>query len=75
MTFAVQKIKKNTPFTSCGVEISGISPTISRDHLMVFFESPRMSGGDECEDFFFDPENNKAVVTYKNTKGMNLVKD
>ena len=70
MVFTIQQIESDTPFVSCGVEISGISTNISRDHLMVFFESPRMSGGDECEDFFFDPENNKAVVTYKNTKGM-----
>ena len=70
MVFTIQNIESDTPLVSCGVEISGISTNISRDHLMVFFESPRMSGGDECEDFFFDPENNKAVVTYKNTKGM-----
>ena len=72
LAFTMQKIERDISFVSCGVEISGISRNTSRDHLLAVFENPRMSGGDECEDLFFDPENNRAVVTYKDIKGRNM---
>ena len=73
LAFRIKEIEKDTPFISCGVEINGISTNISPDHLLAVFENPRMSGGDECEDFFFDPENKKAVVTYKSAKGRPII--
>ena len=54
----------------CGVLVTGITKSHSRDLIECYFENKRKSGGGDVEDFYFNEENNSAVITFQNSDGI-----
>ena len=54
---------------SYAVEVMGIPKECSEDLITLYFENSRRNGGGEIEEFIWDKNVGKAVITFKKSDG------
>ena len=59
----------NAENTSKTIQITGLTAQSTEDSIRNYFENERRSGGGEVEAVTFRPEENMALVTFKNVEG------
>ena len=59
----------NTENTSKTIQITGLTAQSTEDSIRNYFENERRSGGGEVEAVTFRPEENVALVTFKDVEG------
>ena len=72
VSLTVRPLEMEVPAVSCAVEVTGFAADANEDLLVMFFENRRRSGGETTEDFFYDVDNRRAVITYKTVEGSSL---
>ena len=58
---------------SCAASVTGFANGTKVDLIIMFFESPRHSGGGPVKELFYDDQECSAVVTYHSLDGSFLV--
>ena len=51
------------------LEITGIPENTKEEHLNLYFEATKHSGGGPIEDMDFDSETGTAIITFKDNEG------
>ena len=59
----------NAENTSKTIQITGLTAQSTEDSIRNYFENERRSGGGEVEAVTFRPEENTALVTFKDVEG------
>ena len=59
----------NAENTSKTIQITGLTAQSTEDSIRNYFENERRSGGGEVEAVTFRPEENMALVTFKDIEG------
>ena len=59
----------NTENTSKTIQITGLTAQSTEDSIRNYFENERRSGGGEVEAVTFQPDENVALVTFKDIEG------
>ena len=59
----------NAENTSKTIQITGLTAQSTEDSIRNYFENERRSGGGEVEAVTFRPEENMALVTFKDVEG------
>ena len=59
----------NTENTNKTIQITGLTAQSTEDSIRNYFENERRSGGGEVEAVTFRPEENVALVTFKDVEG------
>ena len=59
----------NAENTSKTIQITGLTAQSTEDSIRNYFENERRSGGGEVEAVTFRPEENVALVTFKDVEG------
>ena len=59
----------NTENTSKTIQITGLTAQSTEDSIRNYFENERRSGGGEVEAVTFQPDENVALVTFKDVEG------
>ena len=62
----------NAENTSKTIQITGLTAQSTEDSIRNYFENERRSGGGEVEAVTFRPEENMALVTFKDIGGKSL---
>ena len=63
----------NAENTSKTIQITGLTAQSTEDSIRNYFENERRSGGGEVEAVTFRPEENMALVTFKDIQGESLL--
>ena len=63
----------NAENTSKTIQITGLTAQSTEDSIRNYFENERRSGGGEVEAVTFRPEENMALVTFKDVEGESLL--
>ena len=63
------KLLDNAENTSKTIQITGLTAQSTEDSIRNYFENERRSGGGEVEAVTFRPEENMALVTFKDVEG------
>lgn len=58
---------------SCAIEVRWCSANLPKEVLSLFFENHKRSGGGPVEDFFYDAEDCRAVITFHSHEGQTEV--
>ena len=63
------ELLNNAENTSKTIQITGLTAQSTEDSIRNYFENERRSGGGEVEAVTFRPEENMALVTFKDVEG------
>ena len=66
------ELLNNAENTSKTIQITGLTAQSTEDSIRNYFENERRSGGGEVEAVTFRPEENMALVTFKDIGGKSL---
>ena len=64
-----RELLDNAENTSKTIQITGLTAQSTEDSIRNYFENERRSGGGEVEAVTFRPEENMALVTFKDVEG------
>ena len=68
-----RELLDNAENTSKTIQITGLTAQSTEDSIRNYFENERRSGGGEVEVVTFRPEENTALVTFKDVEGESLL--